>query len=94
MKGADGTAAPFFTGHGVGVSKRLLREIIDTDWAHTVLFDSYGTNMDDANLGKWVQHAAQKKPPNGLHVDYKVIRGLLVGNDNAANLGQKEKGRE
>ena len=60
FKGPTGVTAPFFKGVCSFLSRRLVRFITETDWAHTVMVGQYGTAAADANTGKWVQHAVDK----------------------------------
>eukprot|EP00035_Acanthoeca_spectabilis_P000177 m.71501 g.71501 ORF g.71501 m.71501 type:complete len:120 (-) comp10070_c0_seq4:66-425(-) len=60
MKGPTGIIAPFMSGWCSFLSRELMGFIVDKDWPHTVMVGNYGTTSDDANTGKWVQHAMQK----------------------------------
>ena len=57
MVGADGSTALYYSGPCYFVSAALARAIFQTDRTHTLLFDSYGSNAEDANMGKWVEHS-------------------------------------
>mmetsp|Transcript_36815 Transcript_36815/g.105220 ORF Transcript_36815/g.105220 Transcript_36815/m.105220 type:complete len:293 (-) Transcript_36815:58-936(-) len=59
MKGATGMIAKYFSGHGSVLSRGLLRYVVSQDLPRNVLGGFYGTNMDDASLGKWVKHAEE-----------------------------------
>lgn len=67
MKGSEGLVAPFFSGAMTVLSRRLVRYIVRSDWAHSVLSTSYGTTSDDANIGKWVKWAIET---HGVNVSY------------------------
>lgn len=60
MAGADGSTAGYVSGWGCVMSRGLARYVFDIDYAHTLLNAPYGTNADDANLGKWVQYAKEE----------------------------------
>jgi len=71
MKGVHGETAPFMSGFCTIFSHGLLKSILETDWTHTVLYSDYGTSSDDANGGKWVKYAQEKR---GLRVDIRFER--------------------
>eukprot|EP00966_Prymnesium_polylepis_P030509 709997-Prymnesium_polylepis.1 len=64
MRGADGKATPFISGHVEVLSRRLACTICQEDFAHSLLKAPYGTSSDDANLGRWVAHAERSHALN------------------------------
>lgn len=60
MFGPDNTSAPFFSGPFYVLSRGLAHAIFVRDRLHTALYGSYGTSSENANVGKWVQHAERR----------------------------------
>ncbi|KAL7554875.1 hypothetical protein ACHAWF_018692 [Thalassiosira exigua] len=75
MKGSDGTIAPFMSGWVFGLSQNLAKTIVNDDWVHSMLFSTYGTSSDDANLGKWVDYAVRT---HNITVDHAADRKLMM----------------
>jgi hypothetical protein len=75
MKGADGTILPYMSGWTWALSKKLAYTVAVKNWQHNLLWMAYGTSSDDANLGKWVQHAMKR---DHLEVTYVADGGLPV----------------
>ena len=48
--------------------------MVETDWTHSVLASQYGTQMDDANAGKWVKYAIEK---HGTEVQWVANREVV-----------------
>ena len=69
MKGPHGEMAPFMSGPLVVVSRGLAETIVGPDWIYNVLYGSYGTSSDDANLGKMV---AKTKERHNMSIAYSV----------------------
>lgn len=69
MKGPHGEIARFASGAALGISRGLVENIVNTNWAHSSLYHIYGTSSDDANLGKWIVYAQQT---NKIETDYVV----------------------
>lgn len=57
MAGPDGTVRPYYSGVCFMVSGDLARIIFEDEADHTLLFAPYGTDSDDANMGKWFAYA-------------------------------------
>eukprot|EP00039_Didymoeca_costata_P020581 m.341769 g.341769 ORF g.341769 m.341769 type:complete len:358 (+) comp20488_c0_seq1:225-1298(+) len=74
MKGVEGLVAPYFSGWGSFMSRGLVKSIVETDAAHSILFGLYGTVMDDSNTGKWVQYAQNE---HNMKVDF-VSKPMVV----------------
>lgn len=73
MLGIAGMRAPYMSGWFSIFSRRLLGLIVEDDWTHTVLASQYGTQMDDSNAGKWVQHAIRK---HNIEVEWAIDRDM------------------
>eukprot|EP00747_Dinoflagellata_sp_TGD_P112361 gnl/TRDRNA2_/TRDRNA2_171453_c0_seq2.p1 gnl/TRDRNA2_/TRDRNA2_171453_c0~~gnl/TRDRNA2_/TRDRNA2_171453_c0_seq2.p1 ORF type:complete len:339 (+),score=13.83 gnl/TRDRNA2_/TRDRNA2_171453_c0_seq2:43-1059(+) len=56
MKGADGTIAPYQAGPIEILSRKLAHAIFEDASNYQLLYQQYGTQSEDANMGKWVQH--------------------------------------
>lgn len=74
MRGPHNETAEYFGGHSIILSRGLLKLIVGADRAHSILSAPYGTQSEDANVGKWVRYAKEK---HGVAVDVVVIPDLL-----------------
>eukprot|EP00941_MAST-03F_sp_MAST-3F-sp1_P002142 g2142.t1 len=68
MQGPAKNIAPFMSGWIFGFSTSLAEHIVVDDWFRTVLFSTYGTTSDDANVGKWVQFIEREHSEKVHHV--------------------------
>ena len=60
MTGPSNWTAPYFSGHGYFLERRLVKLAVIRNWDEAVLHQRYGTTADDANMGKWVKLAIDK----------------------------------
>eukprot|EP00040_Diaphanoeca_grandis_P039878 m.260441 g.260441 ORF g.260441 m.260441 type:complete len:355 (+) comp39941_c0_seq1:57-1121(+) len=82
MVGINGQVAPYMSGWMSFLSRNLVRMIVVEDWNHSILSSLYGTQMDDANSGKWVAYAMEK---HNIQVEMVSDRGLVTGVENLPN---------
>jgi hypothetical protein len=67
MIGPDGSTAKYMSGVCFLLSRVLSEKIFLEDEVHTMLFAPYGTDSDDANMGKWFDYAREKHPDVSFH---------------------------
>jgi len=75
MRGADGNTTPYFSGVCYAVSGTLGSIIWKENAFNTALWQAYGTDSDDVNMGKWFEHA--KRGHNYLNFSRLVLKDHL-----------------
>ena len=75
MRGRDGAIHPYFSGPFYVLSKDLIQKIIQDDEVNSVLWASYGSYDEDAQMGRWVAFAEDQ---HNIHVDRIELKDIMI----------------